>query len=126
VHPLTLRHLLEARGMIGIEDPDAPSLPAQARVPDADSELARRFNEYYLRAAGLRGGGAPRLTRTAFVIPWFGQDLIGGAEQHIFQVATRLAKRGHPHRGSRDLLPIVPRRLAEEPLARGRSPRRRA
>jgi hypothetical protein len=35
------------------------------------------------------------LTGTAFVIPWFGQDLIGGAEQHIFQVTTRLAKRGH-------------------------------
>ena len=35
------------------------------------------------------------MTRAAFVIPWFGQDLVGGAEQHIFQVATRLAKRGH-------------------------------
>jgi glycosyltransferase involved in cell wall biosynthesis len=35
------------------------------------------------------------LTRTALVIPWFGADLVGGSEQHIFQVATRLAKRGH-------------------------------
>jgi glycosyltransferase involved in cell wall biosynthesis len=35
------------------------------------------------------------LSRTAFVIPWFGADLVGGAEQHIFQVTTRLAKRGH-------------------------------
>jgi glycosyltransferase involved in cell wall biosynthesis len=35
------------------------------------------------------------LSRTAFVIPWFGRDLLGGAEQHIFQVATRLARRGH-------------------------------
>lgn len=31
----------------------------------------------------------------AFVIPWFGADLKGGAEQHAFQVATRLATRGH-------------------------------
>ena len=35
------------------------------------------------------------MTRTAFVIPWFGRDLLGGAEQHIFQVSTRLAARGH-------------------------------
>ena len=35
------------------------------------------------------------MTRTAFVIPWFGRDLLGGAEQHVFQVATRLARRGH-------------------------------
>jgi glycosyltransferase involved in cell wall biosynthesis len=31
----------------------------------------------------------------AFVIPWFGADLKGGAEQHAFQIATRLAARGH-------------------------------
>ena len=35
------------------------------------------------------------MIRTAFVIPWFGPDLVGGAEQHVFQVATRLARRGH-------------------------------
>jgi glycosyltransferase involved in cell wall biosynthesis len=35
------------------------------------------------------------LTRTAFVIPWFGRDLVGGAEQHVFQVTARLAARGH-------------------------------
>lgn len=35
------------------------------------------------------------MKRVAFVIPWFGKELVGGAEQHIFQVATRLAKRGH-------------------------------
>jgi glycosyltransferase involved in cell wall biosynthesis len=35
------------------------------------------------------------LIRTAFVIPWYGATLVGGAEQEIFQVATRLAKRGH-------------------------------
>lgn len=35
------------------------------------------------------------MIRTAFVIPWFGRDLVGGAEQHIFQVTTRLAARGH-------------------------------
>jgi glycosyltransferase involved in cell wall biosynthesis len=31
----------------------------------------------------------------AFVIPWFGRELLGGAEQHIFQVVTRLVRRGH-------------------------------
>ena len=35
------------------------------------------------------------MIRTAFVIPWFGHTLVGGAEQHIFQLTTRLAKRGH-------------------------------
>jgi glycosyltransferase involved in cell wall biosynthesis len=35
------------------------------------------------------------LIRTAFVIPWYGATLVGGAEQQIFQVTTRLAKRGH-------------------------------
>jgi glycosyltransferase involved in cell wall biosynthesis len=29
------------------------------------------------------------------VIPWFGRDLHGGAEQHAWQIATRLAARGH-------------------------------
>ena len=31
----------------------------------------------------------------AFVIPWFGRDLKGGAEQQAWQVATRLAARGY-------------------------------
>ena len=31
----------------------------------------------------------------AFVIPWFGQNLKGGAEQLAWQVSNRLAKRGH-------------------------------
>lgn len=31
----------------------------------------------------------------AIVIPWFGADLPGGAEQQAFQIATRLAARGH-------------------------------
>lgn len=35
------------------------------------------------------------MIRTAFVIPWFGRDLVGGAEQHVYQVTTRLAARGH-------------------------------
>jgi len=35
------------------------------------------------------------LIRTAFVIPWFGRNLVGGAEQHVFQVTTRLAARGY-------------------------------
>lgn len=29
------------------------------------------------------------------MIPWFGRDLKGGAEQHAWQVAARLAQRGH-------------------------------
>jgi glycosyltransferase involved in cell wall biosynthesis len=33
--------------------------------------------------------------RIAFVIPWFGPDLKGGAEQQAWQLATRLAARGH-------------------------------
>ncbi|WP_017302679.1 glycosyltransferase family 4 protein [Spirulina subsalsa] len=32
----------------------------------------------------------------ALVVPWWGQDLKGGAEQQAYQVATRLQKRGHP------------------------------
>jgi glycosyltransferase involved in cell wall biosynthesis len=31
----------------------------------------------------------------AIVTPWFGKDLKGGAEQQAWQVATRLARRGH-------------------------------
>lgn len=31
----------------------------------------------------------------AVVIPWFGRDLKGGAEQQAWQIATRLAGRGH-------------------------------
>ncbi|HYY43462.1 MAG TPA: glycosyltransferase family 4 protein, partial [Pyrinomonadaceae bacterium] len=31
----------------------------------------------------------------AIVCPWFGRDLTGGAEQQAFQLATRLAARGH-------------------------------
>jgi glycosyltransferase involved in cell wall biosynthesis len=31
----------------------------------------------------------------AIVIPWFGPDLKGGAEQQAWQIATRLAERGH-------------------------------
>jgi glycosyltransferase involved in cell wall biosynthesis len=33
--------------------------------------------------------------RVAFVIPWFGPDLKGGAEQQAWQFATRLARRGN-------------------------------
>ena len=33
--------------------------------------------------------------RIALVIPWFGQELRGGAEQITWQIATRLAARGH-------------------------------
>ena len=33
--------------------------------------------------------------KLAIVIPWFGRELKGGAEQHAWQLATRLAARGH-------------------------------
>jgi glycosyltransferase involved in cell wall biosynthesis len=33
--------------------------------------------------------------KLAIVIPWFGRELKGGAEQLAWQMATRLAKRGH-------------------------------
>lgn len=39
---------------------------------------------------------SPILPETvAIVTPWFGQDLKGGAEQQAWQIATRLASRGH-------------------------------
>jgi glycosyltransferase involved in cell wall biosynthesis len=33
--------------------------------------------------------------RLGIVIPWFGRELKGGAEQHAWQIASRLAARGH-------------------------------
>lgn len=33
--------------------------------------------------------------KIAVVIPWFGRELKGGAEQHAWQIASRLATRGH-------------------------------
>ena len=33
--------------------------------------------------------------KLAIVIPWFGRDLKGGAEQHAWQIASRLAQRGY-------------------------------
>ena len=42
---------------------------------------------------GMEGDrGRPRTV--AIIIPWFGQELKGGAEQLAWQVATRLAERG--------------------------------
>jgi glycosyltransferase involved in cell wall biosynthesis len=35
------------------------------------------------------------LIRVAFVVPWFGRDLPGEAEQRVLEVATGLAARGH-------------------------------
>lgn len=35
------------------------------------------------------------MKQIAIVTPWFGRDLKGGAEQQAWQVATRLARRGH-------------------------------
>jgi len=33
--------------------------------------------------------------RVAVVTPWFGKDLLGGAEQQAYQIAQRLSQRGH-------------------------------
>ena len=33
--------------------------------------------------------------RVAVVTPWFGKDLLGGAEQQAYQIALRLSQRGH-------------------------------
>jgi O-antigen chain-terminating methyltransferase len=47
VHPETLEYLMEARGLIRTETLMLHPFPPQMRLPDADSELARRFNEYF-------------------------------------------------------------------------------
>jgi 2-polyprenyl-3-methyl-5-hydroxy-6-metoxy-1,4-benzoquinol methylase len=47
VHPQTLHYLMEARGLVRVEAMMLHPWPAEARLPDADSELARRFNEYF-------------------------------------------------------------------------------
>jgi O-antigen chain-terminating methyltransferase len=47
VHPKTLRHLMEARGLIRVETLMLHPLGAEVRLPEGDSELARRFNEYF-------------------------------------------------------------------------------
>ena len=39
--------------------------------------------------------GPPKPQPIAIVIPWFGAELKGGAEQQAWQIATRLAARGH-------------------------------
>ena len=35
------------------------------------------------------------MSRVGIVIPWFGRELMGGAERHAWQLAARLADRGH-------------------------------
>ena len=34
------------------------------------------------------------MKRVAFVIPWYGRELMGGAERLAYETATRLAARG--------------------------------
>jgi SAM-dependent methyltransferase len=46
VHPHTLHHLLEARGLIGVETLMLHPYPREMLVPE-DSEVARRFNQYF-------------------------------------------------------------------------------
>jgi SAM-dependent methyltransferase len=47
VHPLTLRYLMEARGMLRVETLMLHPAGPEEQIPDPDSEVARRFNEYF-------------------------------------------------------------------------------
>ena len=47
VHPRTLQYLFEARGMLRVETMPLHAYPAAMHVPEGDSLLARRFNEYF-------------------------------------------------------------------------------
>jgi SAM-dependent methyltransferase len=47
VHPRTLRFLMQARGMSRVETTMLHPYPPEQRLPDSDSELARRFNDYF-------------------------------------------------------------------------------
>lgn len=47
VHPRTLCHLMQARGSVRVETLMLHPMGAELRLPDADSELARRFNDYF-------------------------------------------------------------------------------
>src|SRR4051812_12867849 len=40
--------------------------------------------------------GKCEMKPVAVVIPWFGRELKGGAEQYAWQIAVRLRARGHP------------------------------
>jgi len=47
VHPLTLRYLMEARGMVGVETLMLHPAGPEEQIANPDSEVARRFNEYF-------------------------------------------------------------------------------
>lgn len=47
VHPQTLNHLFRARGMLRVETTPLHPYPTEVRVPEDDSLLARRFNDYF-------------------------------------------------------------------------------
>jgi O-antigen chain-terminating methyltransferase len=47
VHPQALQYLMEARGMVRVETMMLHPYAPEARVPEAGSELARRFNEHF-------------------------------------------------------------------------------
>jgi len=47
VHPRTLQYLFETRGMLRVETMPLHPYPAVMHVPEGDSVLARRFNEYF-------------------------------------------------------------------------------
>jgi hypothetical protein len=48
-----------------------------------------------ISGTGRSMNSATRGRPLALVIPWFGSALKGGAEQQAWQIATRLARRGH-------------------------------
>ena len=47
VHPKTLAYLMQARGLMRVETMMLHPMGPAVRLPDGDSELARRFNEYF-------------------------------------------------------------------------------
>lgn len=47
VHPQTLHYLVEARGMVRVETMLLHPYPAEKRIPDGESVLARTFNDYF-------------------------------------------------------------------------------
>src|SRR5712691_9483561 len=61
-------------------------------APHADPD--RGISHKGGRRPGRKGAGTS-MRPIAIVTPWFDADLTGGAEQQAFQVATRLAARGH-------------------------------
>jgi SAM-dependent methyltransferase len=47
VHPQTLHYFAEARGLVGVETLQLHPYPPEKRLPEAESALARVFNDYF-------------------------------------------------------------------------------